>query len=214
VNSSNRADKSSVDFDFSCQQVLRVGFALRVKQQRKRTATAKALVQQKINRTKIRQLGALNAALADTVKATLNKVRRDRLNHPAIDFVRTRNQANVARIAFVAGPCQTKIHQAHANRVTCGGKRRFHIRRHKLMRRSYRCVAADGHGLIPNNDGNGDAIARNQGRPVTHNFAWTWTTLVGDIGYARNTRQHLGHQLRGEIAAELAAIRVTSGNLQ
>jgi hypothetical protein len=77
-------------------------FALRIGFQALRAAAAQRIVQNKIERKQIRHFVTLDGAFADGMKMLLHPRRRQMLPQPFVDFVRVRDNAHIARVAFVA----------------------------------------------------------------------------------------------------------------
>src|SRR5205823_927120 len=82
------------NFYFRGEQVRRVGFPLRVQEERERAAAAQALMQQEIHREKIRQQEALDAALAEVVEIPFDERRGQMLDHPRVDGLGPRDHAD------------------------------------------------------------------------------------------------------------------------
>jgi hypothetical protein len=90
------------DFDQHPKQCCRKGFSLSVSHQGKRASTAKAFVQQEIERAQVWQLEPIDVPLANSGEMLLHAVGRYFTNENWIDRVLQSNQSNVRRITFVA----------------------------------------------------------------------------------------------------------------
>src|SRR5918994_312469 len=97
------------------EEKLRVRLSLRVEQQRERAAAAKAAMQQKIHREQIRQLEALHLSFAHIIEIPLHERGRQMLEHPCINRLGPRDDADVGRVPLVAGTREAQPHQRYAD---------------------------------------------------------------------------------------------------
>ena len=185
-------------FDFGREQVLRVRLPLRVEQQRQRAAAAEAAMKQKIHREQIRQLEALDLALAHVVEMALHERRRQVLEHPRVDRLRARDDADVGGVALVAGAREAQAQSGtrrtrkgsgcgvrhHAYAAPCPFACPFaaSATRSPRLRSITRCVTA---------------LARHQRRPERHDLRRARAALIGDVGDA-------GHRARARAARSAA----------
>lgn len=92
-----------VDLDLHSQQGGAERFALSIRPQRDRPATAEGVMQQKIQRAQIGQFVSLDLAVADALKMPLHALRRDVLDQQRIAFRFVGDEANIRRVAFITG---------------------------------------------------------------------------------------------------------------
>src|SRR5262245_42659131 len=90
------------DLDLHPQQRRAERLALRVGLQRDRAASAKAVMQQKIERVQIRQFVALDLAFTDSGEVSFDALGGDLADEDRVMLRFERDQADVGRVAFVA----------------------------------------------------------------------------------------------------------------
>src|SRR4051794_24799842 len=95
-------EEVGLNLDFGGQEVLGVGLALGVEEERHRSAAPEAFVEEEVAGQDVGHLVAVDGALADPGEALLHEGRSDRLHHPAVDRLAAGEEPDVAGVALVA----------------------------------------------------------------------------------------------------------------
>src|SRR2546423_511077 len=142
--------EAGLDLDFGGQEVLGVGLALGVEEERHRAAAPEACVEEEVAGTEVGNLVAVDTAPADPGEALLHEGRCDGLHHPAVDRNAPGEEADVAGVALVAGSGQTEPAEGHPHHfaATAAGWSGWRLRAERFAGWGCRREVRGGRGVV------------------------------------------------------------------